>query len=114
MSTLVSNTLPLRPDLHIDRTQLNQLCDRWQIVELALFGSVLRDDFRPDSDIDLLVQFSERAKITFFDLDIIEAQLSQLFGDRPIDLVTRNAIENSHNPIRRQNILSHTYTIYCR
>ena len=112
MSTSLSNTIPLRPDFHIDRSQLKELCARWQIVELALFGSVLRDDFHPDSDIDLLVQFADTAKITFFDLDTIEQQLSPLFGNRPIDLVTRNAIENSHNPIRRQNILSHTHTIY--
>ncbi|NES23485.1 MAG: DNA polymerase subunit beta [Symploca sp. SIO3E6] len=112
MSTSLSNTIPLRPDLHIDHYQLSELCDRWQIVELALFGSVLRDDFHPDSDIDLLVQFADTAKITFFDLDTIEKQLSPLFSNRPIDLVTRNAIENSHNPIRRQNILSHTHIIY--
>ena len=114
MSISLAQIIPLRPDLHVDRAQLDRLCDRWQIVELALFGSVLRDDFHSESDIDLLVRFADTAKITFFDLDTIEQQLSPLFGDRAIDLVTRNAIENSHNPIRRQNILSHTYTIYCQ
>ncbi|MDJ1179721.1 hypothetical protein PJF56_12685 [Roseofilum sp. BLCC_M91] len=48
------------------------------------------------------------------DIQKIPRRLGDFLGDRPIDLVTRNAIENSHNPIRRQNILSHTYTIYCR
>nr|AAT37522.1 unknown [Prochloron didemni] len=103
MSISLSNTISLRPDLHIDYSQLSELCARWQIVEPALFGSVLRDDFRPDSDIDLLVQFADTAKITFFDLDAIEQQFSPFFGNRPMDLVTRNAIENSYNPIRRQN-----------
>jgi uncharacterized protein len=90
---------------------LTQICQRWQIVELALFGSVLRLDFNSDSDIDLLVTFAESAKVTFFDLDAIEQQLSQLFA-RPVDVVTKSAIEQSHNPIRRQNILSNSRVIY--
>jgi uncharacterized protein len=90
---------------------LARLCQQWQITELALFGSVLREDFNASSDIDFLVTFSESAKITFFDLDAIEQQLSHLVG-RPVDLVTRRAIEQSHNSIRRENILGNARVIY--
>ena len=102
----------LRPEIKFSSKALQNLCQRWQIVELACFGSVLRDDFHEDSDVDLLVDFAEDAKITFFDLDTIEQEFSELFGDRPVDVVTRGAIENSHNPIRRAKILDHSYIFY--
>jgi predicted nucleotidyltransferase len=98
--------------LCIDRKQLAQLCQRWQIEKLELFGSAVRDDFNEASDIDLLATFSPNARITFFDLDTIEQELSAILNGRPIDLTTRRAIEQSHNPIRRQNILSHTREIF--
>lgn len=104
----------LHRDLQIAREPLVTLCEQWQIDELACFGSVLRDDFCADSDIDLLVSFAETARITFFDLDAIERQFSLLFNNRPVDVVTRRAIEQSHNPIRRHNILDHTQILYRR
>jgi uncharacterized protein len=91
--------------------QIEQICQQWQIEELALFGSVLREDFNPSSDIDVLVSFAESAKITFFDLDTIEQQLSKLFN-RPVDVVTKRAIEKSHNWIRKKNILDNAQIIY--
>ena len=78
---------------------------------MVLFGSILRDDFNSDSDIDLLVTFAEDAKVTFFDLDSIENQFSLLFN-RPVDVVTKKAINNSHNPIRKKNILDNLRVIY--
>jgi predicted nucleotidyltransferase len=84
---------------------------RKKIIQLALFGSVLRDDFNNESDIDLLITFAEDAKINFFDLDNIEYQFSLLFN-RPVDVVTKRAIMNSHNPIRKQNILNNFKIIY--
>ena len=96
-------------DIHLDR--LIEICQQWQIVELALFGSVLRDDFNSQSDIDILVSFADSAKITFFDLDTIELQFSKLF-DRPVDLVTKSSVEQSHNWIRKKNILSNSKIIY--
>jgi predicted nucleotidyltransferase len=101
----------LQQRLNLKTTEIKQICQQWQITELALFGSVLREDFRSDSDIDVLVSFAENAKITFFDLDAIENQLSQLFN-RPVDLVTKKAIQKSHNWIRRQNILNDSQVIY--
>lgn len=101
----------LQQRLNIKTAKLHEICHQWQITELALFGSVLREDFRSDSDIDVLVSFAENAKITFFDLDTIEEQLSQLFN-RSVDVVTKKSIQKSHNWIRRQNILNHSQIIY--
>ena len=64
------------------------LCRRWKIVRLALFGSVLRDDFGPDSDVDVLVEFAEDAHPGFFEITDLSDELSALLGGRRIDLVT--------------------------
>ncbi len=98
-------------NINLKSEKIEQICQQWQIEELALFGSVLREDFNPNSDIDVLVSFAESAKITFFDLDTIEQQLSQLFN-RPVDVVTKRAIEKSHNWIRKKNILDNAQIIY--
>ncbi len=92
---------------HIDipRTKIAQFCKKWKIREIALFGSVLRDDFRPDSDIDVLVTFSDDAKHTLFDLVHMEKELKEIFG-REVDIVSRRGIESSRNYIRRNAILS--------
>lgn len=97
--------------LNIRPSQLEKVCRQWQIVEVCLFGSVLRDDFNAKSDIDILVSFADDAKITFFDLDTIEEQLGNLFN-RPVDVVTKGAIEQSRNWIRKKNILENSKVIY--
>ena len=97
--------------LKIEPEQLKEICQQWKIIELALFGSVLRDDFNTRSDIDILVSFDEGSSIAFFDLDDIEEQLSMLF-DRPVDLVTKKAVQQSHNWIRKKNILGNSQVIY--
>ena len=86
-------------------------CERWQVTELALFGSVLRDDFGPESDIDVLVAFSEGARHTLFDMVEMEEELTALFG-REVDLTERAGIERSRNHLRRRAILQSTETIY--
>jgi uncharacterized protein len=96
-------------ELPID--QIQEFCDRWQITEFALFGSVLRDDFRPDSDIDVLVTFSPEAHHTLFGLVRMENQLKEIF-QRDVDLVSRRGIENSLNYLRRHEILSSAQVIY--
>jgi predicted nucleotidyltransferase len=95
----------------VPRTALARFCERWRITELALFGSVLRPDFRPDSDIDLLVTFAPNAAWSGWDLVTIEAELATLFG-RKVDLVERAAVERSENWIRRRHILTHTEPLY--
>lgn len=88
-----------------------EFCDRWQVIEFALFGSVLREDFSSDSDIDVMVQFHPEAHPTFTNLDQMEADLKTIFH-REIDLITRQGIENSRNYLRRQEILSSAQVIY--
>ena len=97
--------------LQIKPDRLKDICQQWKIIELALFGSVLRDDFDAQSDIDILISFDESITITFFDLDTLEEQLSMLFH-RPVDIVTKKAVQQSHNWIRKQNILDNSQVIY--
>jgi uncharacterized protein len=95
----------------IDREKLADFCQRWKITEFALFGSVLREDFRPDSDVDVLVTFATEAEWSLFDDVDMEEELSVIFG-RKVDLVSRRAVERSDNWIRRKAILSSAEPIY--
>ena len=74
--------------LDIDRDQIADFCRRHHIVRLALFGSALRDDFGPDSDVDVLVDFEPGQVPSFFRLSDMEDELSALFGGRKVDLRT--------------------------
>lgn len=94
----------MSPKIPIDRDKIAEFCRRWEITELALFGSVLRDDFRPDSDVNVLVTFADDARWSLFDYVTIEDDLSAILG-RKVDLVSRRAIERSPNWIRRKAIL---------
>ena len=87
------------------------LCRRYRVRELALFGSALRDDFRPDSDLDVLVTFDPDAAWSLFDLVDMQDELSSLLG-RSVDLVERPAVEGSQNWIRRREILGTAQPIY--
>jgi predicted nucleotidyltransferase len=84
--------------------QIAAFCQRWKVTELALFGSVLRDDFGPDSDVDILVSFAPDAHWGLFDLVQMEQELGAVLG-RDVDLVSRRALEQSENHIRRKSIL---------
>ena len=95
--------------LPLDKIQ--EFCDRWKIVEFALFGSVLRDDFHSNSDIDVMVEFNQDSRHSLFDLVIMEDELKAIFN-RDVDLVTRKGITNSRNYLRRQNILNSAQIIY--
>jgi predicted nucleotidyltransferase len=94
-----------------DRLWLVDFCHRWRITELALFGSALRADFRPESDLDILVTFVADAGWGLLDHAAMREELSLHFC-RPIDLVSRKAIERSANPIRRQQILQTAEVVY--
>lgn len=95
----------------IPQEQIREFCQHWQITELALFGSVLRDDFRPDSDVDVLVRFEKESRHTLFDLSRMEEELTRLLGRRA-DLVERTAVETSRNYIRRKAILESAEVVY--
>ena len=91
--------------------RIAEFCRLWQVSELSLFGSSLREDFRPDSDIDLLYAFSPGVEWSLLDLVSMEEELAQIFG-RKVDLVSRRAIERSHNWIRRKAILEGARRVY--
>jgi len=97
--------------LNLPTEEIITFCQKWQVTELALFGSVLRDDFRPNSDIDIMVQFHPEAHPTFSTLEQMEAELKSLCN-REVDLVTRQGIESSQNYLRRHEILSSAQVIY--
>ncbi|HIJ64425.1 MAG TPA: nucleotidyltransferase [Candidatus Hydrogenedentes bacterium] len=97
--------------IEIPREEIEAFCRRWEIVELAFFGSVLRDDFGPDSDVDILVRFRPEARHTLFDMVTMEEDLKEILG-READLIERTAIERSRNYIRRDAILRSAEVIY--
>ncbi len=88
-----------------------EFCQRWTIEELYLFGSGLRDDFRPDSDIDVMVRFKVDAAWGLLELVRMKRELATLLG-REVDLVTKTSIEQSHNWIRRKEILNTAQVVY--
>ncbi|MHB9038309.1 MAG: nucleotidyltransferase family protein [Armatimonadota bacterium] len=95
----------------VDHERLVEFCKRWNITELAFFGSVLRDDFRPESDVDVLVKFAPSTHYSLFDMVHIQDELSEIFG-REVDLVERQDVERSENYIRRKHILSNMEAVY--
>lgn len=97
--------------IEIPREKVAAFCQKWKVRELSLFGSVLREDFRPDSDVDVLVSFEPEAKWRFYDLMDMQDELSEILG-RKVDLVERKAVEQSENYIRRRHILSHLEPLY--
>jgi predicted nucleotidyltransferase/uncharacterized protein with HEPN domain len=100
-----------RPAVALPPDALAAFCHRWRVIELALFGSALRDDFRPDSDVDVLVTFEEEANWGLFDLVTMQDDLGTILG-RPVDLVERKAVEASPNWIRREEILRTAHPIH--
>lgn len=97
--------------IEIPREKVEEFCRKWKITEFSLFGSVLRDDFRPDSDIDVLVTFAPDAKYSLFDLVHAQDELEKILG-RKVDMAERQAIEQARNYIRRKHILSTAEPFY--
>lgn len=95
----------------IPEEDITAFCQRWSITELALFGSILREDFNNQSDVDLLVTFAPEARTTFFDMVHMQDELKEIFG-RDVDLVSRRGIEECRNYIRRRAILHSAEVVY--
>ena len=91
--------------------EITGFCERWEIVELALFGSVLRDDFGPESDVDILVRFAPAAEPGLRDWPTMERELAAILG-REVDLIERGSVEGSRNYIRRKAILDSAQVVY--
>jgi hypothetical protein len=84
---------------------LDEFPRKWRITELEVFGSVLRDDFRLDSDVDFLVSFAPDAKWSLLEYVAMEEELAELVR-RPVDIIERRAVESSENYVRRRHILN--------
>jgi predicted nucleotidyltransferase len=103
--------MSVKTQVDVPAEQIAAFCHKWNVTELALFGSVLRDDFGPGSDIDVLVTFAPDVKIGVFDLMRMRDELTAMFG-RQVDLVERRLIEQSNNYIRRKHILDTAEVVY--
>ena len=98
--------MPVQIDIPMDKVV--DFCRKWKIAEFSLFGSVLRDDFRPESDVDVLVEFEPGAPWSLWDwIDMID-ELKAAFG-RDVDLVSKGGLRN---PFRRHAIMSSREIIY--
>ena len=92
----------------LPQKKIEEFCKRWSITEFSVFGSVLRDDFRPDSDIDVLVSIDPRAHIGLFEIAKMGIELEDIFK-RPVDLIEKEGLVN---PYRRSEILSTAQVVY--
>lgn len=100
----------LRTRLDTSSEVIKAFCERWHVAELALFGSVLRDDFNSRSDIDVLVEF-EKGSTPGLRFVTMANELSSMLGRR-VDVLTRSSVEHSPNYIRRREILESADVIY--
>jgi predicted nucleotidyltransferase len=99
--------MPGTPHIDIDAVQLAAVCRRFQVERLAMFGSAARGELRPDSDVDLLVEFRPEAEIGFIEYAGLMLALSELLG-RKVDLVSKPALR----PLLRDAILSEALPLY--
>lgn len=98
----------IHPSLNVSRETIAEFCQKWQIIEFALFGSAARGELRPDSDIDVMVEFAPEARHSLYQLVDIQAELKALFG-RDVDVLTTKEIRN---PFRRRSIMRDLTVLY--
>jgi predicted nucleotidyltransferase len=98
-------------NVDLSEEQISDFCRRWRISEFALFGSVLRDDFDAESDLDILVGFAPDADWSLLDHVQMEQELEALLG-RKVDLLSRRSVERSRNWLRRKEILDTAEVVY--
>ena len=96
------------PHIQMPEHSIVEFCRRWEIQEFSLFGSVLRDDFRPESDVDVVVSFERGAAWSLLDLATMQEELSDILG-RSVDLIEAEALRN---PYRRAAILGSKQVVY--
>jgi hypothetical protein len=98
----------MNAQFHLDQEKIAAFCRKWKVTEFSIFGSALREDFGPESDVDVLVSFAEDAHWSLWDwTDMIE-ELKQIFG-RDVDLVSKRGLRN---PFRRHEILTTREVVY--
>jgi len=98
-------------DLNISQDELNNICKKYLIKELSLFGLGLTESFNKNSDIDLLVTFENKTQYSLFDIVRVK-EAFEMFFNRPVDIVNRKAVERSKNIRRKESILNNAKVIY--
>jgi len=101
----------IHPNLHVSHAQLAAVCEKWKIIDFELFGSVLREDFTPESDVDVMLTFAPDSPHTLLDIVRIGNELEALFGHY-VDIAERPAVEGNANYIRRRSILGSAKRVY--
>lgn len=109
----MSQTHSISQSLESLRQTVTPVCEHHAVARLEVFGSVARGESGPGSDVDLLVEFLPGANVGLFEMGELQSELEQRLGC-PVDLISRRAVENSRNPIRKRHILDHPITIYAR
>jgi len=97
--------------INLPKEKIIAFCKKWKIREFSFFGSVVRDDFGSESDIDVLVKYASDAKRSLFRQVEAQDELAEILG-RPVDLLSKTAIENSDNNFRREQILDEAQVYY--
>jgi predicted nucleotidyltransferase len=97
-----------KPKVSIPKKKLDEFCRRWNVVEFAVFGSALREDFNSESDVDVLVTFAPDAGISLFDLAQMQIELERIY-QRSVDLIEKASLRN---PYRRREILRTAQVLY--
>jgi uncharacterized protein len=110
-SEMITQSRMAIKNIELPLEKITEFYERWKIQEFALFGSVLRSDFRPNSDIDVLVRFSSDHSWTLFDYVDMQDELKAIFG-RKVDLASKKGIEQSQNHLRKNHILGSAQVIY--
>ncbi|MGP8049596.1 MAG: nucleotidyltransferase family protein [Desulfobaccales bacterium] len=103
-----SANIKIKSNIQIPLDKVEGFCQKWKVKEFALFGSVLREDFSPDSDLDVLATFAPGGGITFDNRVQMQDELAGIFG-RQVDLVEKDSIRN---PFRRHHILTTKEVVY--
>jgi predicted nucleotidyltransferase len=104
---MINGEVMIPTNVNIPMPALEAMCRKYHVRELLIFGSALQDDFRPESDVDLLVEFEPEARIGFIALAELQAELSQLLGKK-VDLVPKGGLK----PLIRDSILSSAKVLY--
>lgn len=99
----------INPSLCLSKDALAAFCRKHRIKRLSLFGSATRDDFRPESDVDVLLEFAEDSRASLFDLVELQDELSTLFAGRTVDVATPSILQN---PFRRRTVTRDLETLY--
>jgi len=99
--------------IDLNNDAIRCFCRKWKVRELSVFGSYLRDDFRPDSDIDFLADYEDDAEWDLFDDLAMQEELAAIVG-RPVDIIDRFAIEQDGNRFLKREILSTAEPVYAR